>query len=69
MDLARLGRWLDRVAYHQLTSVDTRWLAAARIFVAGVFLVQLMAWIWVSPALEGAPAFLSDAVGRAFAAR
>ncbi len=67
MELARLGRWLDRVAYHPLTSVDTRWLAVARVMIAGIFLVDLATRAYLSPLLTSKPSPLSDAVGRTFA--
>ena len=67
MELARLGRWLDRVAYHPLTSVDTRWLAVARVMIAGIFLADLGTRAYLSPLLTSSPSPLSDAVGRTFA--
>ena len=67
MELARLGRWLDRVAYHPLTSVDTRWLAVARVMIAGIFLVDLVTRAYLSPLVAAKPSLLSDAVGRTFA--
>lgn len=67
MELARLGRWLDRIAYHQLTSVDTRWLAVARVLIAAIFLLDLATRAYLSPELASEPSLVTGPVGRAFA--